>query len=76
MGCSGHRSPDPDDPRDRHRHGATGGAALNFQEMIGHASQTGGPALCAMGFQDRARILNAPLTQLNALNDRLMHSAH
>ncbi|GHE88174.1 bifunctional aldehyde dehydrogenase/enoyl-CoA hydratase [Aliiroseovarius zhejiangensis] len=36
-----------------------GGAALDMQSMIDYARDTGGPALRAMGFHDRAKMLKA-----------------
>ena len=45
---------------------ARAGAALDVQAMLNHARKVGGPALRAMNFHDRARMLKALATHLNA----------
>lgn len=42
-----------------------GGAALNVEDMLDHARNTGGPGLRALTFHDRARMLKALATALN-----------
>ncbi|PIE08522.1 MAG: phenylacetic acid degradation bifunctional protein PaaZ [Rhodobacterales bacterium] len=42
-----------------------GGGTLDFQAMVDHARNTGGPALRAMGFRDRAKMLKALAIHLN-----------
>ncbi|MGJ8527556.1 phenylacetic acid degradation bifunctional protein PaaZ [Maritalea sp.] len=44
---------------------------LNFQEMLDHAKRKGGPALRAMTFHDRARMLKSLATYLNERRDPL-----
>lgn len=48
-----------------------GGAALDMQAMLDHARNIGGPALRAMGFHDRARLLKALAAYLDAHKDQL-----
>lgn len=43
----------------------SGGGALDMQEMLDHARVTGGPALRALTFHDRARMLKALAGYLN-----------
>ena len=45
---------------------ARAGAALDVQAMLDHARKVGGPALRAMNFHDRARMLKALAAHLNA----------
>jgi oxepin-CoA hydrolase/3-oxo-5,6-dehydrosuberyl-CoA semialdehyde dehydrogenase len=48
-----------------------GGAALDMQAMLDHARGTGGPALRAMGFHDRARMLKALAGYLDERKEQL-----
>ncbi|MFU8881294.1 MAG: phenylacetic acid degradation bifunctional protein PaaZ [Rhodobacterales bacterium] len=48
-----------------------GGSALDMQAMLDHARNVGGPALRAMGFHDRARLLKALAAYLDAHKDQL-----
>ncbi|RMF41658.1 MAG: phenylacetic acid degradation bifunctional protein PaaZ, partial [Alphaproteobacteria bacterium] len=48
-----------------------GSAGLDMQAMLDHAQQVGGPALRAMGFHDRARMLKALAIHLNERRDAL-----
>lgn len=50
---------------------ARGGAALDFGAMIDHAVQVGGPALRAMDFHQRARMLKALAQYLDARKEEL-----
>ena len=51
--------------------GDTGSDALDFQIMLDHARNTGGPALRQMTFHDRARMLKAMALYLNDRRDDL-----
>ena len=48
-----------------------GGATMDMQAMLDHARNTGGPALRAMGFHDRARLLKALAAYLDANKEQL-----
>ena len=48
-----------------------GGAALDMQAMLDHARGTGGPALRALGFHDRARMLKALAGYLDERKEQL-----
>ncbi len=48
-----------------------GGAPLGMQAMLDHARHVGGPALRAMGFHDRARLLKALAAHLDAHKEQL-----
>ncbi len=48
-----------------------GGGALDMQAMLDHARGTGGPALRAMGFHDRARLLKALAAYLDTHKEQL-----
>jgi len=48
-----------------------GNAALDVQSMLDHARGTGGPALRAMTFHQRARMLKALAQHLNGFKDEL-----
>jgi len=48
-----------------------GNAALNTQDMLAYARTTGGPALRALTFHDRARMLKALATHLGAHKEAL-----
>jgi oxepin-CoA hydrolase/3-oxo-5,6-dehydrosuberyl-CoA semialdehyde dehydrogenase len=48
-----------------------GGAPLDMQAMLDHARGTGGPALRAMGFHDRARMIKALAGYLDAHKEQL-----
>ena len=48
-----------------------GGGALNFAEMLEYGKSTGGPALRAMGFRDRAKMLKALALYLQERRDPL-----
>ncbi len=48
-----------------------GGSTLDMQAMLDHARLVGGPALRAMGFHDRARLLKALAAYLDAHKDQL-----
>ena len=48
-----------------------GQAALDTQAMIDFAKQKGGPALRAMSFHDRARMLKALALELGKFKDEL-----
>ncbi|NKX45171.1 phenylacetic acid degradation bifunctional protein PaaZ [Roseicyclus persicicus] len=50
---------------------ARGGAALDFAAMIGHATRVGGPALRAMDFHQRARLIKALAQALDARKEEL-----
>lgn len=43
---------------------SAGNSALDVQALLGHARSVGGPALRAMTFHDRARMLKALATHL------------
>jgi oxepin-CoA hydrolase/3-oxo-5,6-dehydrosuberyl-CoA semialdehyde dehydrogenase len=49
----------------------SGGASLDFADMLAHATARGAPALQAMTFHDRARMLKALATALNARKQEL-----
>ena len=48
-----------------------GGGALDFAAMVDHAKTVGGPALRAMGFRDRAKMLKALALYLHERRDPL-----
>lgn len=48
-----------------------GGAALDMQAMLEHARNVGGPALRALGFHDRARLIKALAAHLDAHREQL-----
>lgn len=48
-----------------------GDCGLDFQAMLDHARNTGGPALRAMGFHDRARLLKRLSQYLDSRKDEL-----
>jgi len=48
-----------------------GGAALDMQAMLDHARLVGGPALRAMGFHDRARMIKALAGYLDTHKEQL-----
>lgn len=49
---------------------------LDTAAMLAHARQVGGPALRAMGFHDRARMLKAVATFLNERKDQLYEASY
>ena len=55
---------------------ARAGSTLDFQAMIDHALNVGGPALRAMTFHDRARMLKALAGHLMERKDALYHLSH
>ncbi|WP_371038706.1 phenylacetic acid degradation bifunctional protein PaaZ [Rhodosalinus sp. FB01] len=58
-------------PVDGRQIARAGGADLDFQAMIDWATATGGPALRAMTFHERAKMLKALATHLNERKEEL-----
>ena len=58
------------------RVGRAGGGALDAGAALEHARRVGGPALRALGFHDRARLLKALATHLDAHKGELHRLSH
>ena len=53
-----------------------GAAALDYEQMLEFARSTGGPALRALGFHDRARLLKAMALHLREHREELYHLSY